>query len=194
MRSTAAAADGARCPPSSRVEATSWLPTSTVTAPLPSIVHSQILSPAAVLGKRVTANWLEQPRYTWHFNSLLLGHRTKRPSAGFRCHSLTERNGRLRTRQRKRFRSCRFALTFRSLANFPITSADSTRPGSKRRQPRKRHLAFHLNDAFQFQRNIRVVEEQMGLQNGEDLIRRTNPLWSSTAFWYALPAQASGSD
>lgn len=54
--------------------------------------------------------------------------------------------------------------------------------------------SFHLNDAFQFQRSIRVVEEQMGHRNGVDLIRRTHPLWSSTAFWYALPAQASGSD
>jgi hypothetical protein len=39
-----------------------------------------------------------------------------------------------------------------------------------------------------------VVEEQMGFENGEDLIRRTHPLCTSTAFWYALPVQASGSD
>jgi hypothetical protein len=43
--------------------------------------------------------------------------------------------------------------------------------------------SFHLNDAFQFQRGIRVVEEQMG----SDLIARRHPLWSSTAYWYALP-------
>jgi hypothetical protein len=49
--------------------------------------------------------------------------------------------------------------------------------------------SFHLNDAFQFQKGIRVVEEQMG---GELIIRR-HPLWSSTAYWYALPAHAAES-
>ena len=45
--------------------------------------------------------------------------------------------------------------------------------------------SFHLNDAFQFQHGIRVVEEQMGLGKGGQLIHETHPLWSSTAYWYA---------
>ena len=49
--------------------------------------------------------------------------------------------------------------------------------------------SFHLNDAFQFQKNIRVVEEQMG----SDLIAHRHPLWSSTAYWYALPAHPAES-
>jgi hypothetical protein len=47
--------------------------------------------------------------------------------------------------------------------------------------------SFHLNDAFQFQKNIRVLEEQMGAGPGDDIILRQHPLWSSTAYWYALP-------
>jgi hypothetical protein len=50
--------------------------------------------------------------------------------------------------------------------------------------------SFHLNDAFQFQRSIRVLEEQMG----SDLIVRRHPLWSSTAYWYALPPHPAESD
>ena len=34
---------------------------------------------------------------------------------------------------------------------------------------------FHLNDAFQFQRNVRVVEEQMGFGPGEKVIRHVIP-------------------
>jgi hypothetical protein len=49
--------------------------------------------------------------------------------------------------------------------------------------------SFHLNDAFQFQKNIRVVEEQVE----SDLTARRHPLWSSTAFWYALPGHAAES-
>ncbi len=54
--------------------------------------------------------------------------------------------------------------------------------------------SFHLNDAFQFQHRVRVVEEQMGYGPGEKVIRERHPLWTSTAFWYALPAQPAGSD
>ncbi len=54
--------------------------------------------------------------------------------------------------------------------------------------------SFHLNDAFQFQRNIRVVEEQMGAGIGEKLIHKWHPLWTSTAFWYADRAGPAGSD
>jgi hypothetical protein len=49
--------------------------------------------------------------------------------------------------------------------------------------------SFHLNDAFQFQQNIRVLEEQMG----HDLIGAKHPPWSSTAYWYALPARPAES-
>jgi hypothetical protein len=54
--------------------------------------------------------------------------------------------------------------------------------------------SFHLNDAFQFQRNVRVAEEQMGYGPGEKVIRERHPLWTSTAYWYAETAQAAGSD
>jgi hypothetical protein len=54
--------------------------------------------------------------------------------------------------------------------------------------------SFHLNDAFQFQRNMRVVEEQMGGGPGEKVIHERHPLWTSTAYWYANPAQPAGSD
>ena len=54
--------------------------------------------------------------------------------------------------------------------------------------------SFHLNDAFQFQRNVRVVEEQMGYGPGEKVIRERHPLWTSTAYWYAAQAQSAGSD
>jgi hypothetical protein len=50
--------------------------------------------------------------------------------------------------------------------------------------------SFHLNDAFQFRKSIKVVEEQMG----DDLIQQKHPLWTTTAFWYGLPAQPAGSD
>ena len=53
--------------------------------------------------------------------------------------------------------------------------------------------SFHLNDAFQFQEYIRVVEEQMGYGAGDDFIRQAHPLWGSTAYWYAdraLPAES----
>jgi len=53
--------------------------------------------------------------------------------------------------------------------------------------------SFHLNDAFQFQRRIRVVEEQMGAGGGNDIIRSRHPLWRSAAFWYALPAHPAES-
>ena len=45
--------------------------------------------------------------------------------------------------------------------------------------------SFHLNDAFQFSRSIRVAEEQMGLGRSDAVIREGNTIWSSTAFWYA---------
>jgi hypothetical protein len=54
--------------------------------------------------------------------------------------------------------------------------------------------SFHLNDAFQFERSIRVVEEQMG--NRQEAVRRIaedHPAWGATAFWYALPARPAES-
>jgi len=53
--------------------------------------------------------------------------------------------------------------------------------------------SFHLNDAFQFQRNIRVVEEQVMYKDNK-LIRETNPLWTTTAYWYADTPQDATSD
>jgi len=44
--------------------------------------------------------------------------------------------------------------------------------------------SFHINDAFQFQNNIRVVEETWV---------KEKPVWGSTAYWYALPAQPANS-
>ncbi len=55
--------------------------------------------------------------------------------------------------------------------------------------------SFHLNDAFQFQRNIRVAEEQWIISKkftSQPNIK--NALWTTTAFWYALPAQPADSD
>jgi len=45
---------------------------------------------------------------------------------------------------------------------------------------------FHLNDAFQFRKNVRVAEEIW-----KDPEQRA--IWGTTAFWYALPAQPAGS-
>jgi hypothetical protein len=53
--------------------------------------------------------------------------------------------------------------------------------------------SFHLNDAFQFRKNIRIVVEQMGYGRADNYIRTKKPIWSSTAFWYArlaLPARS----
>ena len=57
--------------------------------------------------------------------------------------------------------------------------------------------SFHLNDAFQFQRNIRVAEETFGMDGagmiGNTIINRDHPIWGSTAYWYAWPLQPAGS-
>jgi len=57
--------------------------------------------------------------------------------------------------------------------------------------------SFHLNDAFQFQRNIRVAEETFGMDGagmiGNTIIHRDHPVWGSTAYWYARPLQPAGS-
>jgi hypothetical protein len=51
--------------------------------------------------------------------------------------------------------------------------------------------SFHLNDAFQFQRHIRVAEETFGMDGagmiGNTIIHRDHPVWGSTAYWYARP-------
>jgi len=44
--------------------------------------------------------------------------------------------------------------------------------------------SFHFNDAFQFRNNIRVAEETWV---------KENPIWGSTAYWYALTAQPANS-
>jgi len=53
--------------------------------------------------------------------------------------------------------------------------------------------SFHLNDAFQFRQCILVAEEQMGYGSADKLIRDKQPIWSSTAFWYAESALPAGS-
>jgi len=55
--------------------------------------------------------------------------------------------------------------------------------------------SFHLNDAFNFQENIKVMEEQWILEPNEtkpnQIVSKLNPMWSSTAFWYsAIPTGA----
>lgn len=48
--------------------------------------------------------------------------------------------------------------------------------------------SFHLNDAFQFQENIKVAEEQWAFPEPDSTTNSVtifNPMWSSTAFWYA---------
>ena len=58
-------------------------------------------------------------------------------------------------------------------------------------------FSFHLNDAFQFRHNIRVVEETFGIDAagmiGNTLIHRDHPIWGTTAFWYAASAQPANS-
>jgi len=53
--------------------------------------------------------------------------------------------------------------------------------------------SFHLNDAFQFRKSIRVVVEQMGYGGADKYIRTKGPIWSSTAFWYAKSALSARS-
>ena len=48
--------------------------------------------------------------------------------------------------------------------------------------------SFHLNDAFQFRKSIRVAVEQVGYGRADKYIRTQKPLWSTTAFWYAKSA------
>jgi len=48
--------------------------------------------------------------------------------------------------------------------------------------------SFHLNDAFNFQENITVAEEQWAFDKPEattNAVTGISPMWSSTAFWYA---------
>jgi hypothetical protein len=71
--------------------------------------------------------------------------------------------------------------------------------------PAGTHIQVFLDHAEQpvfdmpveFQRNIRVAEETMGADalwmKGDTIIHRDHPIWSSTAFWYAKPAQPASS-
>ena len=47
--------------------------------------------------------------------------------------------------------------------------------------------AFHLNDAFQFQRSLKVQVETVGHPGANAIIARDHPAWTTTAFWYAPP-------
>lgn len=52
---------------------------------------------------------------------------------------------------------------------------------------------FHLNDAFQFQKNIRIAVETVGYKDEMKLINENHPYWGSTAYYYAntvLPAHS----
>jgi hypothetical protein len=51
--------------------------------------------------------------------------------------------------------------------------------------------SFHLNDAFQFRRNIKVAVETMGWDKADQQIRDEHPIWGSTAFWYATAWQGT---
>lgn len=54
--------------------------------------------------------------------------------------------------------------------------------------------SFHLNDAFQFEHSIRVLQETVGSLGGQWLIPLLHPRWGTTAFWYGERAEAAGSD
>jgi len=56
---------------------------------------------------------------------------------------------------------------------------------------RATEYSFHLNDAFQFRKSVRVAEETSAF---DGKIEEVHPWWTSTAYWYALPAQAAESD
>lgn len=43
---------------------------------------------------------------------------------------------------------------------------------------------FMLNDAFSFERRLRVQVETVGLGLGDLVVSETHPLWSSTVYWY----------
>lgn len=49
----------------------------------------------------------------------------------------------------------------------------------------------------QFRENIRIALETVGADGfwmeGNTIIHRDNPIWSTTAFWYGLPAQSANS-
>jgi hypothetical protein len=51
--------------------------------------------------------------------------------------------------------------------------------------------SFHLNDAFQFRRNVRVAVETVGWDKADQQIHDEHPVWASTAYWYGRPAQAA---
>ena len=54
--------------------------------------------------------------------------------------------------------------------------------------------SFHLNDAFQFQNSITVIEEELG--NEAEAVRRImeqHPVWGSTAYWYSRDARPAES-
>ena len=53
--------------------------------------------------------------------------------------------------------------------------------------------SFHLNDAFQFRKRIRVAVETVGFEREMKIINEQHPSWGSTAFWYAAQAMAADS-
>ena len=69
----------------------------------------------------------------------------------------------------------------------PVSGFVSVRPGPVA------IYNFHLNDAFSFERRIKVVAETVGSLGGQEIIDEGKTLWGTTAYWYALPAQPAGS-
>ena len=53
--------------------------------------------------------------------------------------------------------------------------------------------SFHLNDAFQFRKRVRVAVETVGFEQEMQIINEQHPYWGSTAFWYAAQATAANS-
>ena len=71
------------------------------------------------------------------------------------------------------------------LVRKPMSGYVSVRPGPVAA------YSFHLNDAFSFDKQIKVAQETVGSYGGETVITQQHPLWGSTAYWYALPARPS---
>jgi len=54
----------------------------------------------------------------------------------------------------------------------------------KQRPGRVTIFGFRLNDAFNYERQLRMQVETVGLGIGEGIVTNQNPRWSSTVYWY----------
>jgi hypothetical protein len=41
-----------------------------------------------------------------------------------------------------------------------------------------------LNDALSYERNIRMQVETVGLGDGNNVVTKQHPTWSTTVYWY----------